>query len=230
MQSTPPKDKPDVAGWGFYPDFPRAWMQTHNSFVERTRQGREKKDINIIFLGDSITQGWGDDNAGRKIWDARYAPLGAVNYGIGADSTRQILWRIQNGEVEGLNPRLIVLGIGTNNLYDDHNGGTDEEIALGIEAIVTSLRQKLPQTRILLLGILPRQNEYFGRRVANINRLIARLDDGQTVRFLDMGPQFQTEVGKVKPELYTTDQLHLARPGYQVWANAMRPLFERMRK
>jgi hypothetical protein len=120
----PDKDKPSVAGWGFFPQFPLAWQQTFNGQLERTKQGRDKKDINVIFLGDSITQGWGD--TGKEVWEKNYAPLGAVNYGIGGDSTRQVLYRLQNGLVEGLTPKLVVLKIGTNNLYGDHNAGSDE--------------------------------------------------------------------------------------------------------
>ncbi len=224
----PAKDKPSVAGWGFYPQFAGAWMSTHNGLLGRTKQGREKKDIHVIFLGDSITQGWTDPNGGKSIFDKLYAPLGAVNYGIGGDSTRQVLWRIQNGEVDGLAPRLVVLKIGTNNLYGDNNAGSDEDIAAGITTIVSELRKRLPNTKILLLGVLPRQNDYFSKRAANINKVIAKLDNGETVRFLDMSDKFQTEVGKVKPELFGGDQLHINTAGYQMWADTMQPLFEQM--
>jgi len=218
----PDKDKPDVPGWGFYPPFPKAWQNFHQSFLERTKQG----NVPILFLGDSITQGW--TGGGKEIWDKRYAPLGAVDYGIGGDSTRQVLWRLGHGEIIGLSPRLIVLMIGTNNLYSDFNAGSDEEIAAGITKIVTTLRTKLPTTRILLCGLLPRQNEYFSGRIATINKIIAKLDDGNAVRFLDMHDKFQTALGKVKPELYSSDQLHPVAAGYQVWADTMQALFDAM--
>ncbi|MDQ3815271.1 MAG: GDSL-type esterase/lipase family protein, partial [Armatimonadota bacterium] len=169
-------------------------------------------------------------NGGKEVWDKNFAALGAANYGRGGDSTRQVLWRIQNGEVEGLNPKLVVLKIGTNNLYDDFNAGSDEEIAAGITAIVQELRKRLPNTKVLLLGILPRQNEWFSGRAQRINAIIKNLDDGQNVRFLDMSDKFQTELGKVKPELYSGDQLHLAKQGYEVWAQTMKPLFDEMLK
>ena len=177
----PAKDKPDVPGWGFYPQFPSAWQNLHRGFLDRTGQG----NVSVVFLGDSITQGW--TGGGKALWDTRYAPLGAVDYGIGGDSTRQVLWRLGHGELDGLSPKLVVLLVGTNNLYGDFNAGTDDEIAAGIARIVGTLRTKLPRTRILLLGLLPRQNEYFGGRIVSINRSIARLDDGHAVRFLDMG-------------------------------------------
>lgn len=228
LTSGPPaKDKPTVPGWGFYPPYPKAWLATHQGFVERARNTQLKGDIDVMFFGDSITQGWGMD--GKAIWDKRYAPLKAVNFGMGGDSARQVLWRITHGEVEGLHPKLIVLMIGTNNLYGDFNAGTDEEIADGITLIVNELRQKLPTAKVLLLGLLPRQNDYFCGRVVAINRLISKLDArNRTVRFLDMSDKFQTAPGKVKPELYNADQLHLNAAGYQVWADAMQPLFDSM--
>ena len=223
-----PKDKPNVAAWGYYANFPLAWANFHKSFLERTRQGIAKNDISALFLGDSITQGWND--TGKAVWDKYYAPLGAVNYGIGGDSTRQILWRLQNGEVDGIKPKVVVLKIGTNNLYNDANAGSDEEIAAGIGAIVGLLRQKLPDTKILLLGLLPRQNDYFTGRTMHINQLIAPLADDKSIRFLDMTAQFQSEPGKVKPELFNRDLLHLSPQGYELWAAAMKPLFDAVMK
>lgn len=223
-----PKDKPNVAGWGYYANFPLAWADFHKNFLARTKQGAAKNDISIVFLGDSITQGWND--VGKAVWDKYYAPLGAVNYGVGGDSTRQVLWRLQNGEVDGIKPKLVVLKIGTNNLYNDANAGSDEEIAAGIGAIVGLLRQKLPDTKILLLGVLPRENDYFSNRTAHINKLIAPLADDNMIRFLDMSSQFQTAIGKVKPELYNRDQLHLSAQGYEMWATTMKPLFDKLMK
>lgn len=220
----PAKDKPDVPGWGFYPQFPSAWQNFHHGFLDRTKQG----NIPIVFLGDSITQGW--TGGGKEIWDKRYAPLGAVDYGIGGDSTRQVLWRIGHGELDGLSPKLVVLLIGTNNLYGDFNAGTDDQIAAGITKIVGTLHAKLPRTNILLLGLLPRQNEYFSGRIVTINKAIAKLDDGHAIRFLNMGPQFATALGKVRPELYVSDQLHPDTAGYQVWADTMQPLFDALLK
>ncbi len=224
MTSGPPeKDKPAVPGWGFYPQFPNAWLATHQGFVERAKRG----DIDVIFYGDSITQGWGID--GKAIWDKRYAPYKAVNFGMGGDSTRQVLWRITHGELDGLHPKLVVLMIGTNNLYSDFNAGTDGEIADGIGLIVDELRQKLPNVRVLLMGLLPRQNEYFCQRIANINLTISKLAGrNRQVRFLDLGPQFMSAPGVVMPKLYNADQLHLVGAGYQVWADAMQPLFDSM--
>lgn len=220
----PPKDKPWVPGWGFYPQFPKAWQMTFQGQLARTKQG----NINVVFLGDSITQGWGGE--GKAVWEKRFAPLGAVNFGIGGDSTRQVLWRIEHGLLDGLAPKAVVLKIGTNNLYGDFNAGSDEEIARGIEAIVKTVREKLPATRIVLCGILPRQNEFFTNRILKINPLLKKLEDGQGVRFLDLTEKFETAPGKVIPELFVPDQLHLAAKGYEVWADALEPVVRELLK
>ena len=227
MTSAPPAaGKPWEPGWGFYPQFPTAWQAQFQGQLERTKKG----GANVVFIGDSITIGWVD--AGKAEWAKRFEPLGAVDYGIGGDSTRQVLWRIGHGLLDGLAPKLVVLKIGTNNLYGDHNAGTDEEIARGVETVVKTVREKLPKTRVLLLGILPRQNEFFSSRIQRIDALLAKFDDGRTVRFLDLGAHFQKTPGKgdVLPELFNDDRLHLSPKGYEVFADALQPLFNEMMK
>lgn len=223
-RTTPlPSGKPWVPGWCRW-DWRAGWVGQHEGFLATTHKQRD--GITAVFYGDSITQGWGSE--AKDLFAERYGKRGAVNYGIGGDSTRQLLWRISHGEVDGLKPTVVVLKIGTNNLYDDANGGSDEEIAKGITTVVMLLRAKLPDSRILLLGLLPRQNEWFSSRVTRINAIIAKLDDGKSVRYLDMGSQFASAPGKVIPELYNKDLLHLAPKGYQVWADTMQPLFDEL--
>jgi len=214
--------KPWEPAWGYWEKAPTAWVPTFKKNVARTKQG----GIDVVFYGDSITQGW--TGKGKAVFEKEYAPLKAVDYGIGGDSTRQLIWRMAHGELEGLSPKLAVLMIGTNNLYGNANGGSDAEIAKGVEAVVKTLQEKAPGAKILLLGILPRQNEYFCGRIKNVNEIISKLDDGSKVRFLDMAPAFQEGFGKVKKELYVEDQVHLSEKGYELWAETMRPLFNEM--
>lgn len=221
-QGPPEKDKPDTAGWGFYPQFPTAWQSKHQEYLARTKKG----DIDVLFLGDSITQGWGGE--GKAVWEKELAPLKAANYGIGGDSTRQVLWRIEHGELEALKPKVVVVKIGTNNLYNDHNGGSEEEIAAGVAQVLKKIRAKLPEAKILLLAILPRQNSFFCDRINRINPLLAKLADGKNVCYLDMTDQFLESPGKVKKELYIKDELHLSEKGYQVWAHTMLPVLKEM--
>lgn len=214
----PAKASPSTAGWGYWPKAPQAWLQTFNGQLGRTAKG----DVGVVFLGDSITQGWGA--AGKALWEAHYAPLKAVNYGIGGDSTRQVLWRLDHGLVDGLTPKAVVLGIGTNNLYGDHNSGTEAEIADGIKQVVTVLRAKLPAAKILVLGMLPRENSYFCDRIAKVNALVAPVADGATVRWLDVGSSFLAGPGQVKAELYRDDKVHLVTAGYEQWDAAILPV------
>jgi beta-glucosidase len=222
--STPlPTGKPWVPGWCRW-DWRAGWVAQHQAFVGNTNQNAGK--IRAVFYGDSLTQGWGSE--AKDVFQEHFGRHGAVNYGIGGDSTRQLLYRISHGEVDGIMPRVIVLCIGTNNLYDDANGGSDEEIATGITTVVHLIQHKLPHTRILLVGLLPRQNDWFSGRVKRINGIIAKLDDGKSVRFLDVGSRFASAPGKMMPELYHQDQLHLVRKGYETWAAALKPLFDEL--
>ncbi len=120
------------------------WMELHNRFLERAKKGK----VDLLFLGDSITQGWNDN----EVWQRFYGPRNAANFGIGGDRTEHVLWRIQHGELEGIEPKVAVLMIGTNNV----SSSTPDEIAQGITAIVKELRSRLPKTKILLLGVFPR--------------------------------------------------------------------------
>jgi len=148
--------------------------------------------------------------------------LTAVNYGIGGDSTRQILWRLQHGETEGLSPKVVIIGVGTNNLYKDQNEGSDEEVVKGIRTVVETVQEKLPSAQILLISILPRQDDYFSGRAQKINERITRFYNGDSVRVLDMWDDFYDAVNgspelRVKKELYRPDALHLMEAGYEVW-------------
>lgn len=222
--STPlPKAKPWVPGWCRW-DWRAGWVGQHTGFVENSKKNADK--IRAVFYGDSLTQGWGSE--GKDVFQEHFGKHGAVNYGIGGDSTRQLLYRISHGEIDGITPKVVVLCIGTNNLYDDANGGSDEEIAKGITTVVQLIQHKLPQTSVLLIGLLPRQNEWFSGRVRTINGIIAKLDDGKRVRFIDVGDRFVTAPGKVIPKLYHQDQLHLVKQGYETWAMAIKPLFDEL--
>ena len=191
---------------------PGAAMEMHEKFLERAKKG----DIDLLFLGDSITQGWNDNGT----WQRHYAPRQAANFGIGGDRTQHVLWRLDHGEVDGIEPKVIVLMIGTNNFHSN----TPEEIAEGIRAIVQTLRVKLPASRILLLGIFPRgESPMPGReRIAAVNSRIARLDDGKSVTYLDVGPVFIQPDGKIARDVMP-DFLHLSEKGYRIWADAMEP-------
>jgi lysophospholipase L1-like esterase len=188
------------------------WVELHKSFLVLAKKGK----VDLLFLGDSITQGWNENS----VWQRFYGPRHAANFGIGGDRTQHVLWRIQNGELDGIEPKVTVLMIGTNNLHDD----TPDEISQGIKTIVAELRKRLPKTQILLLGVFPRspKPDTARERIKSINEKIARLDDGSHVRFLDIGKSFLNDDGTIAPDVMP-DYLHLSVKGYRLWADAMEP-------
>jgi lysophospholipase L1-like esterase len=189
-----------------------SWMEVHKSFLVLAKKGH----IDLLFLGDSITQGWNENS----VWQRFYGPRHAANFGIGGDRTQHVLWRIQNGELDGIDPKVTVLLIGTNNLHDD----TPDEISQGVKSIVAEVRKRLPKTQILLLGVFPRsaRPDSNRERIKSINAKIARLDDGSHVRFLDIGNAFVNADGTISGDVMP-DYLHLSSKGYRLWAEAMEP-------
>ncbi len=193
------------------------WMKLHQTFLDRAKKG----DIDLLFLGDSITQGW-NNNA---VWQRYYGARHAANFGIGGDGTQHVLWRIEHGEIDGIHPRVVVLMIGTNNAGSRSAG----EIAAGITAIVKELRKRLPETKVLLLGVFPRSQkpDTFRKKLAEVNQQISRLDDGTNVTYLDIGKAFLNPDETISREIMP-DYLHLTAKGYRLWADAMEPTLWRL--
>jgi lysophospholipase L1-like esterase len=207
------------------------WVKRHESFVALPKQG-----IDVLFLGDSITDFWRRDQTerqfgGKKVFEANYGSLRTINLGISGDRTQHVLWRMQNGELDGLAPKLVVLMIGTNNTGFETDKVTPRnsvpETIEGVKAIVHGLHAKLPGAKILLLAVFPRgekPDNPLRLQVNEINRGIASLDDGKVVRYLDIGPKFLTADGTLTKEIMP-DFLHPNSHGYEIWAAAMRPTF-----
>ena len=193
-----------------------AQMARHESFNQRVKQG----NADLIFIGDSITQGW--EGAGKEAWEKHYAKRNAVNLGIGGDRTQHVLWRLDHGNIDGIQPKLAVLMIGTNNSNRDDNSA--EEIGAGIEAIVKRLREKLPQTKVLILAIFPRGEQPNPQREKNAkaSEIAAKLADNKMVYFLDIGPKFLGDGGALSKDIMP-DYLHLSPKGYDIWATAIEP-------
>jgi len=212
-----PPQKAWVAAQKFGPDgkVNPGFAAAHEKFVAQAKEGKAR----LVFLGDSITAGWGRQPA---IWDKAFGQYDPVNFGIGGDRTQHVLWRIENGELEGIKPQAVVLMIGTN------NSGTDsaEDIAKGITAIVETIKTKQPQAKILLLAVFPRGEKPTGKlgaaneKLKQVNATIAKLEDGKTVHFLDIGGKFPVVDGNLSAEAMP-DFLHLSESGYQIWADAI---------
>lgn len=198
------------------------WMKRHEAFVEEARKG----GFDVLFLGDSIVDGW-RSGAQKKIFDAAFGPLKAANFGIPADRTEHVLWRIENGEFEGLTlPRVVVLLIGTNDLGLKKPPPRPAESAVaGIDAILRAIQKKSPTTKVLLLGIFPRgekPDHPLRAAVTKVNEAIAKFDDdGKSVKFLDLGGKFLEPDGTISRETMP-DFFHLTPKGYQIWADALK--------
>lgn len=196
------------------------WMRRHESFNERVKQGR----VDLIFIGDSITQGW--EGPGKNVWAEFYGHRNVVNLGIGGDRTQHVLWRLDHGNIDGISPKLAVLMIGTNN----SGSNTPEQIAEGVKAIVEKLRAKLPTTKIIVLAIFPRgETKDDPRRKVNeaANALIQKLADDQWVFYLDIGPKFLAPDGTLNREVMP-DLLHLNVKSYRIWAEAIEPMVKKL--
>ena len=199
--------------------------QRHEAFVEIARKG----DIDCLLMGDSITDWW--RRAGLAVYEKNFGSLKCANFGISGDRTQGVLWRMENGELEGYTPRLMMLMIGTNNLGGGQRpGNTPEEIAEGITAIVSKFRAKFPQAKVLLLGVFPRGATAAAPQrdqIKAINAIIAKLDDGKAVKFMDIGAKFLEPDGSISVEVMK-DGLHPTEKGYEIWAAAVTPTFLEM--
>ena len=191
-------------------------QERHRQFNVRVKQD----NADLIFIGDSITHWW--EKKGREVWQEYYGYRSAVNLGIAGDRTQHVLWRLDNGNIDGISPKVAVVMIGTNNLSKGRN--TVEEAADGVIAICKKLRTKLPKTKILLLAIFPREKEpgLLRDKVAQTNKLISRIADGKMIYCLDIGGQFVGPDGSISKEIMY-DYLHLTTKGYRIWAEAIEP-------
>ena len=195
------------------------FLRMHHAFLERAKD----PGVRLLFLGDSITNGWfwGDH---MQLWDRHFAKYGAANFGIGGDRTEHVLWRIENGELDRLKPEVVVLLIGTNNI-----GYPADEIVDGVSAVVRRVRVKLPESRLILMGIFPRGHEAgdpMRAKIRAVNRELAKLADDDRVHFLDIGDRFLAADGSL-PKDVMPDALHLSFKGYAMWAEAIAPLIGR---
>ena len=199
--------------------------ERHLAFVEEARRG----GIECLLMGDSITDWW--RRAGLEVYEANFGDLDCANFGIAGDRTQGVLWRMQNGELDGYSPKLMMLMIGTNNLSSrNRTPNTPPEIAMAIATIVTTFRVTFPEAKVLLLGVFPRganPNDEYRDSIRQINTLIANLDDGEHVRFMDIGDRFLAGDGSIPVEIMA-DGLHPTTRGYEIWAQAVMPTFREM--
>ena len=196
------------------------WIQ--RVLVTNAKAHQEAADIELVFDGDSITDFW--QGKGKQVWDERYGKLHAFDFGISGDRTQHVLWRLAQGQADGLHPKLIALMIGTNNM----GSNTVEEIADGVKAIVLEYQKRCPEAVILLQAIFPRgenATDPARAKIKAVNEIIAKLGDGKKVIYIDFGDKFLDAEGNLPVEIMP-DFLHPSLKGYQIWADAIQPIID----
>jgi lysophospholipase L1-like esterase len=194
------------------------WMPRHE---EKLALKEKMGQVDLVFLGDSITHAW--DSKGKKAWDKYYTKRNALNIGFSGDRTEHVLWRLNHGAVDGINPKLVVMMIGTNNT--GHRQDNPEDTALGIETILETLNEKLPETKVLLLAVFPRGSKADDKlRKINdgINDIIQDFADDEQVFYLDINHKFLKKDGTLTKQVMK-DLLHPNQDQYAIWAQAIEP-------
>ncbi|HEV7226386.1 MAG TPA: DUF4214 domain-containing protein, partial [Pirellulales bacterium] len=202
---------------------PWSWWQSFNDKINaRVRQG----NVDLMFVGDSITADWGAAGFGANAWAKYYSGLNAMEAGIPGDETQTALWRLEHGNLDDLHPKLVVVMLGTNDVYA---GDSPDDIAAGVRAVVDSLHSQLPESKILVMGILP-----IGQAASNplrqvitaANALISGAADGSSVFYLDIGTAYLDANGTFLPGVVQPDYTHLTEEGYGIWASAIEPMVD----
>lgn len=199
------------------------WMPRHE---EKLAALKKQGTVDLLMIGDSITHSW--ETQGKEVWDKFYSNRNAFNIGFSGDRTEQVLWRFNHGEIDGISPKLAVIMIGTNNT--GHRKDAPEETAAGVRAIIDSLHEKTPDTKVLLLAIFPRgaQPDDELRKINDaINVKLETFADDESVYFLDLADKFLADDGEL-PKSIMPDLLHPNKKGYQIWAESMEPMIAKL--
>jgi lysophospholipase L1-like esterase len=205
-------------------------LLAHEQLVKKAKQG----GIDVYFVGDSITRRWGAaDPQYRPLlenWKTNFFGWNAANFGWGADRIENILWRLQNGELEGVNPMVIVLLAGINNVGNEP--GDSEKVAditRGLKAIVDVCQANAPKATLIMTAIFPRNDNLAVIPTINqINRNLSLLADGKKIRYLDINDKLANKEGRLFPGMMNADKLHPTLKAYQVWADALKPIFTKL--
>jgi lysophospholipase L1-like esterase len=196
----------------------------HTEFMRQIKAG--KGDFDFVLIGDSITDHW--PSHGKDSY-ARFAPWKPLDLGVSGETTEEVLWRLLNGELDGIHPKVVMIMIGTNNI--GHYGDEKPEwVAAGIKKIIETVRAKQSQAKILLLAIFPREASPQGaqrQRNNQVNSMLPALADGKNVFFQDIGPKFLDPQGNLSKEIMP-DGLHPNDQGYRIWIEAVRPKLEEL--
>ncbi len=182
-------------------------------------------DYDIEFIGDSITQGW--EEGGHNVWHELGSKYKIINFGVSGDRTEHVLWRFEQGQLDGIKAKVAIVMIGTNNSNKNKDGTdtySDKDILEGVTAIVNQIRTRQPDTKVLLFGIFPRGKAFNAQRgrLLEINQALAKLADGQNIFYFDIGSQLIEADGAIAPGMMK-DALHPGEAGYRIWDAAIEP-------
>jgi platelet-activating factor acetylhydrolase IB subunit beta/gamma len=198
-----------------------SWLKLHEAHVKTVQEN--PGPVDVLLVGDSITIQWGDS------WKKHFPDLKAVNIGIGGDKTQNVLWRLDHGGVEGLQPKAIVLMIGNNNMFFTPETGV-EAAARGIEMCVKNLREKFPAASLIVAKILPAHTPgaAFYEDIKKTNAALdsLKLESDAKVRVLDLTTAFTNTDGTLKKDLFIPDNIHLSPAGYAEYAARLKPLLQ----
>jgi lysophospholipase L1-like esterase len=216
---------PQVPAWEAQARTDQNSQLAHTQLLEKRKQGK----IDVYFAGDSIVRRWGATDYPQFLanWNENFRGWNAANFGWGADRTQNILWRLQNGELDDVHPKVVVLLAGANNV--GARPGDDAkvaEISRGLETIVNLMREKAPASTIILTAIFPRNDRGSTAVMPTINAInanLAKLADGKRIRFLDINHLLAGPDGRLVEGVMNADQLHPSVKGYQIWADALIP-------
>jgi lysophospholipase L1-like esterase len=222
------RGQPQVPAWQAQERLDQNSRIAHQQLLEKRTQGR----IDVYFAGDSIVRRWGGTDYPELLanWTENFRGWHAANFGWGADRTQNILWRLENGELDGVNPKVIVLLAGTNNVgRQPGDAAKVEEISRGLEAIVKLMREKAPAASIIVTAIFPRHdNIAVMPTIDAINANLAKMADGKIVRFLNINHKLTDAEGRLVEGVLNPDNLHPSVKGYQIWADALKPILREL--
>ena len=220
-QTPVPADQP-------VPRTDRNSLTAHAQLLEKAKAG----GIDIYFEGDSITRRWGATDYPELLanWKQNFFGWNAANFGWGADSIQNILWRLNNGELDEVNPKVIVLLAGTNDVGNRASPGGDEakvaDVTKGLQAILSLMQAKAPRATIVVMGIFPRNdNMALMPLIVKINLSVSKLADGKKIRYLNVNDKLADQDGRLSEGMMNPDKLHPALKGYQIWADGLKPIF-----
>lgn len=209
---------------------PRTGAITNRQSLVLQRAKEATGQYDIEFIGDSITQGW--EGGGKNVWAEYYGKRRVLNFGVSGDRTQHVLWRFENGQLDGVKAKVAVVMIGTNNSNKNKEGVEDNseaEILEGVTAIVKQIRARQPETKVLLLGIFPRAKAFSPQRgkILQVNQALEKLDNGKNIFYFDFGSKLIENDGSISKSIMP-DALHPNEAGYKIWASAMEPKLKQL--